>query len=254
MELPMTPSSMRPVEGWVQNRGVRLHYIHSLPGDPNRFPLVMVPGFSESCEDWLRVMSSLAPRGCVAISLRGRGKSDAPKAGYSFEDHVSDVEAVIRTLNLQRFCLMGFSRGVTFAIGCSLHCLESITGMVLIDFPARYHSYPPEWIDEFLSTSFGGKLGSQKLDPRVAWALQREAVDTPLSDRLTRFTFPVLVLHGGQPGSLIAPSAVKRYRQLLRNGKVVMFKDSGHDLREPDYELFISTLEAFLKDADRKGS
>ncbi len=254
MELPLTSQPMRPIEGWAQNRGVRLHYLHSLPGDRNRIPLVIIPGLSESCEDWVRVMSSLAPRGCVAISLRGRGKSDAPDTGYSFEDHVGDVEAVIEALSLQEFCLMGFSRGVAFAIGYASIHLERIAGLVLIDFPARYHPYPPEWVEEFLSTSYGGKLGSEKLQPRVAWALQREAIDTPLSHLLTRFVFPILFLHGGQPGSLLAPSAVERYRQLIRNGKIVKFEDSGHDLREPDYERFISTTEAFLGDVDARVS
>ncbi len=251
MELPLTSEARRPIEGWVQNRQVKLHYLHSLPGNPAKTPLVIIPGFAEAAEYWVRVMSSLAPRGCVAISLRGRGKSDAPETGYSFEDHVTDIEAVVEALDLRRFCLMGFSRGVTYGVGYASRHSDRIAGLILIDFSAHHHPYPSEWIEEFLSTSYYGKPGSEMLQPRVAWALQREGIDIPLSDQLSRFEFPILFLHGGQAGSLLATSAAERYRRLIRNGQVIRFEDSGHDLREPDYERFIGTLEAFLGDLDR---
>ena len=247
----MTSPGMRPVEGWANDRGVMLHSLHSLPGEQSKTPLVIIPRFSVSAEYWFRVMTSLAPRGCVSLSLRGRGKSDAPETGYAFDNHVDDIEAVIDSLDLGGFCLMGFSRGVTYGLGYTSRHLERVKGLILIDFPARYHPFPPSFIQEFLSTSHGGKLGAELLQPRVAWALQREGLDVPLWDVLSRVEFPVLFLHGGQKESLIASSAVERYRQVIRNGRVVKFEDSGHDLREPDYDRFVNTVEAFLSDIDR---
>ena len=39
-------------------------------------------------------IAALAPRRCVAISLRGRGESDAPETGYSLAEQASDITAV----------------------------------------------------------------------------------------------------------------------------------------------------------------
>ncbi len=100
---------MKPtiVEDWVNNQGIRLHYIDSsLDAAPALLPLVYVHGAYGTTEGFLPEMEALSPRRCVAVNLRGRGKSDAPEAGYSFPHHISDIEALVDHLGLARFCLM----------------------------------------------------------------------------------------------------------------------------------------------------
>src|SRR6058998_1570026 len=104
--------------GWVNNKGVRLHYLDSGGAQGSTFvPVVFIPGFLGSAENYHREMDSLHGRRCVAVSLRGRGLSDAPETGYSFEDHVSDIEALVDEVGLEGFCLCAYSVGVAYAIG-----------------------------------------------------------------------------------------------------------------------------------------
>src|SRR6059036_453604 len=72
------------VDGYALNGSVRLHYLDSNPnGGARKTPIVFVPGMLGSAEDYLTEMETLASRRGLAMSLRARGKSDAPKSGYS---------------------------------------------------------------------------------------------------------------------------------------------------------------------------
>ena len=100
-------------ERWANNKGVLLHYLDTGAfAAYNLVPIVFVPGALGSAENYVREMESLTPRRCLAVSLRGAGKSEAPEKGYTFEDHVFDIEAIIQESELNSFCLMAYSMGV----------------------------------------------------------------------------------------------------------------------------------------------
>jgi hypothetical protein len=90
---------------WADNGGVKLHYLDSGGEDVSLLvPAVFIPGAIGSAELYLREIQSFAPRRCIAVSLRGRGKSDAPEKGYTFEDHVSDIDSIIQYSELKNYC------------------------------------------------------------------------------------------------------------------------------------------------------
>ena len=96
--------------------------IHSgLPAaSPSGLPVLVVPGFGESAEEFEGLLVALRPRPAVALSVRGRGKSDAPAAGYAWEDHIGDLEAVVARLGWPHMSVVAFSRGSSYALGFSL--------------------------------------------------------------------------------------------------------------------------------------
>lgn len=108
---------MNVEERYVNNRGVNIHVMEANRGSKDGWPLVVIPGLAEAAEDYREVVEKLYPRHCVVITLRGRGRSDAPASGYTLKDHVSDIEAAIEELEVRQFVLMGFSRGVAYALG-----------------------------------------------------------------------------------------------------------------------------------------
>ncbi len=200
-------SDKPPVTGgrWVDNNGVRLHYIDSQRSTSVELvPIVFVPGALGSAELYLREIESLAPRRCIAISLRGGGKSDAPEKGYSLEDHVSDIEAVVQDSELRDFCLMAYSMGVPYAIEYAARNPQHVRGLLLGDYKARLPAIRPEWIEQALSTP-GAK-------PMAVKGLQRESKEVILWNRLDLIKCPVLVIQGGKPGSLLPVEAVELYK------------------------------------------
>jgi pimeloyl-ACP methyl ester carboxylesterase len=112
-------------EGVALNNQVRLHYLDGHADCPTELSIVIVPGLAETAEDYAELMRRLAPRRCVAISLRGRGRSDTPASGYTLDDHADDVLAVVRHLGLPRLvsrpvASVGLTAGLDSASpGCS---------------------------------------------------------------------------------------------------------------------------------------
>ncbi len=232
-------------DGWVDNKGVRLHYLDSgLYAAHPLVPIVFVPGALGSAERYLREMESLAPRRCLAISLRGAGKSEAPEKGYAFEDHVSDVEAIIQASQLSSFCLMAYSMGVPYAIEYAACNPSLIRGLVLGDYRARYPAIRPEWVEQ--SLSFPGA------NPQAVRGLQRESREVLLWNRLERIQCPVLIIRGGKPGSLLSEEAAELYREHLNDVIIIKFEDSDHALSKPSFERYIGTIKDFLQRLDRK--
>ncbi len=232
-------------DGWVDNNGVQLHYLESRSGSSHSLlPIVFVPGALGSAENYLKEMASLDPRKCVAISLRGRGKSDAPETGYTFERQVSDVEAVMKKIGLTEFCLMGYSVGVSYAIGFATRHVTHVRGLIIGDYSARYPIFRPEWVNNAL-TFPGAKAQAVR-------GIQRDSREVLLWDALERIECPVLVLRGGQAHSLLPGEKAEKYRHHLRNVKIVTFGESGHELSKPDFQKYIGTLREFLEELDSR--
>src|SRR5690606_40899129 len=117
---------------------VQLHYLDSGEREEvDLIPLMYIPGALESAENFRSEMEKLAPRRPLAISWRGASKSDAPETGYSLEDQVADAEAVMEAALKVRICLMAYSTGVPRAIGLAARHPPRVTGLILIDYPAR---------------------------------------------------------------------------------------------------------------------
>ena len=231
--------------GWAFSGKVRIHYLDSDPAErAAEVPLLLIPGMLGSAEDYLADMESLAPRRCVSVSLRGRGKSDAPEQGYSFEDHIDDIEAVVRATELSGFCALGHSTGVSYAIGYASRHPDSLRGLVLLDYPARYPAIGPKWVDRALSI-----ISDQARAP-VVRALQRESVEVPLWQSLERIECPVLIFRGGKAGSMLSEEDAKEYRQRLRRVRTVVFEDSEHEPWDPDRDRYLHELRAFLQEID----
>jgi len=74
----------------------------------------------------------------VVIDVRGRGRSDVPETGYTWEHHISDVRAAVETLGLDRPIVVAFSRGSSYGLGYALTYPTEVRGLVIGDYFARH--------------------------------------------------------------------------------------------------------------------
>lgn len=234
--------------GRVECDGVRVSYLDSgsSPGEAGA-PLVIVPGMLERAEDYEALMEALAPRRCVAISLRGRGDSDAPATGYSFDDQCGDVNAVLAHLGLANPVLFGFSAGVGFAFGVALTDGVRVAGMIAGDYVPGYWTLPQAWLDDALShvDEHGVSAGSLR-------AMVADSSDVWLGPRLAELPFPVMCLFG-QDSPMDAPEMAKIYGQFLPDAEVHLLADCGHDLLESGLEPVLALVRGFLARVDGAG-
>ena len=241
-DVATTDPSLR--DEWVENGGVRLHCLARGEPGATGVPLVVVPGTFGAAEDYVPEMSALAPRACLAMSLRGRGRSDVPSAGYAFDDHVGDVAAVVGQLAAPRFCLMGYSMGAAYAMGWATREPGRVAGLIVGDYPARYPALSPQWVGRAIEA-----LPDRVRRP-VAEALQRDAAAVPLWDRLDALACPVLILRGGASGTRVTDEVAAKYRERVRDLTIVTLERSGHEIWEPDFHTYVGAMRAFLERLD----
>lgn len=129
-------------ERFVGAHGSRLHCLEW--GSRRRPSVLLVHGWDGTARYWDLVAPSLGDHyHLVAVTLRGRGRSDADPTGrYRFDDYVSDLEKVTAKLGFERFSFVGASLG----------------GMLALAFTARH----PKRVERLVLGDIGAQLGGDR--------------------------------------------------------------------------------------------
>jgi len=99
---------------WWSNDGLRLHYRDYAGDDPARPAIICIPGLTRNARDFEGVAERLAGAWrVICLDLRGRGESAYAKDPMTYVPltYLQDLEALLRTLELERFVLFGTSLG-----------------------------------------------------------------------------------------------------------------------------------------------
>jgi pimeloyl-ACP methyl ester carboxylesterase len=117
--------------------------LHVDDGGAGGITVVLVHGYGGDTEQWSAQLRHLrASRRAVALDLRSHGKSDPPATpDYSAESLAADIGAVVDSLGLVRFVLVGHSMGGAAAIAYAGAHPERVAGLVMVGAPGRT---PPE--------------------------------------------------------------------------------------------------------------
>jgi pimeloyl-ACP methyl ester carboxylesterase len=108
-------------------------------GGSGGLPVLFLHSFGGSSSHWDNQLQHLRKeRRAIAIDLRGHGRSDAPAhMDYNPEALAADVVAVVDSLKLERFVLVGHSfGGATATAYAGLHP-ERLAGLVLVGTPGK---------------------------------------------------------------------------------------------------------------------
>lgn len=235
---------MEFIDRWANSEGVKVHYLESEDYDNQLTPLVYVPGALNYAEQSVELMQEFKQRKTISMSLRGRGKSDAPITGYSFIDHVKDIDAVILHSKVKEYCLMAYSMGVPY---CIKHASKSpyLKGIIICDYPAKYPSIPESWTERVHSRSY-----MKKEMNHVVEGIQKASTNIELYNDLKLIGVPVLIIKGGTEDSLLSDIETEKYKINLQDVFVVELRESGHELWEPNREGFFHIIKDFLYKLD----
>lgn len=234
---------------FVDNGPVKIHVLES--GTPSKeIPsLLVIGGIWEPAERAIPVLSGLSSH-VVTFSFRGRGLSSTPETGYDLEDHLSDIEAVVRHCKLEHFCVLGFSRGASYALGWSLEKKPDMRGLILVDQPP-VHIKPGEAAVEFwCNFVYQGVPILNFMRKTALEGLRREARLVDFSDNLARLKIPTTFFVGRDKNSPI-PSDITEdilqlYRSKIEDFRVVEFSRSGHMIPDEEQQKYIDEISLFL--------
>ena len=117
-------------------------------------PLIMIPGWSQSSEEWKGSAASLsAVREVIALDMRGHGESDKPDYGYRVYRLAQDLHETINKLEFPTVDLMAHSMGCSVIWAyIDLYGQDRIGRLVLVDqapcmFPRA--EWSPEEMEQF---------------------------------------------------------------------------------------------------------
>ena len=233
---------------FVDHEGVRLHVLDNGRVDATLPAVVAVPGMGEYADEYAWMLHALGERRVVVVDVRGRGRSDVPESGYTFEHHVGDLSAVIRTLQIDRPVLVAFSRGSSYALGHALSQPGEVRGLVIGDYYARHVGLPPEFADQQLQAKVRGTVIADRMSERAVRQVFAEGREVPLWDRLHELQCPVLLIRGGRRGAVVGEDVAALWLESLPSVRIEVIADAGHDLWSRDVEAYLRVLVPFLVD------
>ena len=226
--------------------------------------LVLLPGvpFSNFVEEWeipqLRaVYEDLARRmRIVQYDGRGTGRSQRDVSDFTLGAALRDLDAVVATLRLDRFALLGFYNSCTHAIAYAAHHPERVTRVVLFGGSARgwlamnapqtqallslierdWGVFVESAAHQWMGWSVGedGRLAAQAFrnatTPAVARATMQAASGIDVTADLPKVAAPTLVLHRSEMAEIprqvsqdLADAIPQGRLQLLPGGSPALF-------------------------------
>jgi pimeloyl-ACP methyl ester carboxylesterase len=260
--------------------GTALHVVET--GNPNGRPILFIHGISQCWLAWSRQLSSdLAETfRLVAMDMRGHGLSDKPRQGYADSNlWADDVNAVMRTLNLDHPVLCGWSYGSLVILDYVRHYGENeIGGIHLVGAVTKLGSdeamavLTPAFlalVPGFFSTDI--EQGVPSLDALVRACFYREPstadryrmlgynVSVPphvrqelLSrsfdndDLLPGIRKPVLITHGAED-AVVSPGAADQHKTGIPHAQMHLMANAGHACFWDDAAAFNQRLQAFAE-------
>ncbi len=234
---------------FADHDGVRIHALDNERAG-SLVPLVAVPGMGESADEFAWMLDALGDRRVLIVDVRGRGGSDAPESGYTWEHHYGDVLAAIEHAGIERPVMLGNSRGTAYALGAALHSSEPVRGVVINDYQARHVGLADDASEWLLKTRTRGRTLAERMDPRVVEQVVRDSEEISLWDRLATLDCPILVMGGGRAGSIVTDEIVERYRAARPDIEIARIADQGHDLWSRDTPTYLGVLLPFLARID----
>ncbi|MCM3720029.1 alpha/beta fold hydrolase [Fictibacillus phosphorivorans] len=216
---------------------------------------------------------------CIGIDLRGFGKSDKPYSGYSYNRLADDIYAVIQTLKIKDFTLVGHSVGGAISIRyMARHNGYGVSKLALLgaaapsftkrpDFP---YGLTPEEVNGFISSTYRDRpkmlqgfgdiffykyvtapfsdwffqLGLEAAGYSTA-AVLGSLRDESLFEDLRKIRVPTLILHGVHDQVCPYPFALAMNKG-IRQSKLVPMENSGHGLFWEEWEKVNKELAQFI--------
>ena len=241
-------------------------------GGSGGLPVVFVHSLAGNSTHWSKQLEHLRrTRRAVALDLRGHGRSERPRNGdYTIAGMAGDVAAVVDTLGLDKFVLVGHSMGGGVALEYAGAHPDRVAGLVLVDPigdgkqipPAEAKAYLAGFESNYDSTSQGYWTSIAGPDRAIRKRLladleatPQEAVVQVLRDVMQFDPHPALARYQGPALSIVTPQN-DMPMSLHRLGKGMPHRivtGTGHWIQLDKPEEFNRLLDEFLDNKSVSG-
>ncbi len=150
-------------------------------GGGDKLPIIFLHSFAGSSNDWKNQLELVrTERRAIALDLRGHGQSDAPSDNdYKVQSLANDLEAVVDSLKLDRFILVGHSLGGSTAIAYAGKHPDKVAGLLITGTPGKTPAAQAKQII--------GSLESEKYDTVMTQYMNKLLTDAkPETEKMER--------------------------------------------------------------------
>jgi pimeloyl-ACP methyl ester carboxylesterase len=270
----------------VRNDTVSIHVEDS--GGSGR-PVVLIHGWPLSSASWSDLTPALVEAGyrVVAYDRRGFGQSDQPgeASGYDYDTLTSDLDAVLRELDLRDVTLVGFSMGggevaryvgthgadrvrsVVFAAAippCLLKDDDHPDGGLDLDtvkqMQQQLRADPEGFLNGFLTNFFSAdgdlKVSQDQLREALRLAAQADvhaAAEcirswvTDFTGDLAKVSVPALVIHGDSDAIVPFEVSGQRTHDAIPGSELHVLADGPHGINTSHAAEFNEAVIDFLR-------
>jgi pimeloyl-ACP methyl ester carboxylesterase len=164
----MTTSMPPELEGvthrFVELPGLTMHVAEAGQGEP----LLLLHGFPQHWWGWSKVLPALAEHyRVICPDLRGAGWTDAPRTGYTADQLVADVVALLDALELDRVRLIGHDWGALVGFLVCLQHPERVERFVSLAIPHPFVRFQLRLLTAFPRLWFQYAIATPVLGPAL---------------------------------------------------------------------------------------
>jgi pimeloyl-ACP methyl ester carboxylesterase len=164
MTLPEFPQLDGVEHRFVDLPGLRMHVAEAGAGEP----LLLLHGFPQHWWGWYKVLPALAQRyRVIAPDLRGAGWTDAPAAGYTPEQLVADVVALLDALELDRVRIMAHDWGALVGFLLCLSNPQRVERYISLAIPHPFVKFNPRLVTAVPRLWFQYAIATPALGPML---------------------------------------------------------------------------------------
>lgn len=208
--------------------------------------VVLLPGLTQTRQEWSDAARALAKAGryVISLDLRGHGESDRPvDCNYTLDAFIGDLMAVLAQLE-SRPVIVGSNFGGWIALAAVGSALAPIaTGLVLTNPPPEFQNFSDESVAEVvreraLSDNFDHGLFDGGFD-----FIDLQGRLEPAAKNLK---FPTLLVRGTE-SALSSSQATQRLASLIPEVEISEIEGAGHYVAFDKSDEFNAILLEFLE-------
>ncbi|MCS7130022.1 MAG: alpha/beta hydrolase [Archaeoglobaceae archaeon] len=257
---------------FVENEGLKIYYEFvegKLPA------MVFIHGWTANMNFWKEQRAYFQGKNAMLfIDNRGHGRSEKPKEyeQYLFEKFVSDLNAVVSSLKLSDFILIGHSFGTMISMKFCEEHEDKVKALILIGGGTRiraFHKffYPISRLFSAVNYKSSVKLVENLSFAKNAvelkeWALKQVLENTPrysamngyktltkidLRQVANKLEKPTLIIVG-EKDALLPVGKSKELNRLIKNSKLLVVSGAGHCVQLEKPEIVNREIERFCSE------
>ncbi|HEY8889771.1 MAG TPA: alpha/beta hydrolase, partial [Clostridium sp.] len=123
----------------------------------------------------------------------------------------------------------------------AIHHHGNIKGLIIEEYPAQHKQMPSGWGEEYLSTPWG-----ERMQTHTVMEIELESRQVDFEGDLVKLDCLSLIMWGGSEGSILSDDDMECYSRCLRNIRLEVFEDAGHDIQTEHFDRFVKVINAFL--------